>query len=571
LAFTVSAKAATPVKIIFDTDMIGDYDDVGAMAVLHKLADQGECEILATVSSTHSNASAGTVELLNAWYGRPDIPVGAVKGAGVGGGSEKHRSHIKYERLLAKYPKLWRHRNANDAPDATDIYRRVLSAQPDGSVTICTVGFLTNLRRLLQSKSDRHSPLDGRTLVKRKVKVWYAMGWKIPRGRECNIMNDPESARYALENWPTPIVIDDFNYSQYIYAGRKVAALPDDGNPVRDIFAWCMPPAEKCPAAAEIIPTGRFKDNVKEGHNCFDQSCVLAAVRGPGSFFDVERGRMEMVGNKGDNVWTPDPAGPHARMVDKWPRTRVAALIDDLMAAPRTNRALVPVAPFEKTQYDWTNRHARILREQAAMDPEIVLLGDSITHEWAGRHSIGGDDALPRFKRAFEGYRVLDAGYGFDRIQNILWRLENGELDGIRPKLVVLLAGTNNMNLKSKADPTLANSTPEEIAEGVIAVVDRLRRKLPEAHMLVLGIFPRGRKAGSRCRVEGATANALIAAGLTGMERVSFADISGVFLGDDGVFPEELSHDALHLKDAGFDRWRTALQPWIEKYVPSKR
>ena len=256
-------------------------------------------------------------------------------------------------------------------------------------------------------------------------------------------------------------------------------------------------------------------------------------------------------------------------MVDKWPRTRVAALIDDLMAAPRTNRALVPVAPFEKTQYDWTNRHARILREQRAMDPEIVLLGDSITHEWAGRHSIGGDDAMPRFKRAFEGYRVLDAGYGFDRIQNILWRLDNGELDGIRPKLVVLLAGTNNMNLKSKADPTLVNSTPAEIAEGVLAIVDRLRRKMPESHLLVLGIFPRGRAAGGRCRVEGAAANALVAAGLKGMERVSFADISSVFLDDGGVFPEELSYDALHLKDAGFDRWRTALQPWIQKYVVS--
>ena len=335
----IVVPTAVPVKIIFDTDMIGDYDDVGAMAVLHALADRGECEILATVSSTHSNASAGTVELLNAWYGRPDIPVGAVKGEGVGGGSEKHRSHIKYERLLAKYPKLWRHRNANDAPDATDVYRRVLAAQPDGSVTICTVGFLTNLRRLLQSKPDRHSPLDGRTLVARKVKAWYAMGWKIPKGRECNIMNDPESARYALENWPTPIVIDDFNYSQYIYAGRKVAALPDNGNPVRDIFAWCMPPVEKCPAAAEIIPTGKFKDNVKEGHNCFDQSCVLAAVRGPGSFFDIERGRMEMVGDKGDNIWTPDPNGSHARMVDKWPRTRVATLIDDLMVKQRADSA----------------------------------------------------------------------------------------------------------------------------------------------------------------------------------------------------------------------------------------
>ncbi len=274
---------------------------------------------------------------------------------------------------------------------------------------------------------------------------------------------------------------------------------------------------------------------------------------------------------KKDGTWHFEPGGYMGEEDLSEHSTSPAFVDSDWKKGKGANRALVPVAPFEKTQYDWTNRHARILREQAAMDPEIVLLGDSITHEWAGRQSIGGDDALPRFKRAFEGYRVLDAGYGFDRIQNILWRLENGELDGIRPKLVVLLAGTNNMNLKSKADPTLANSTPEEIAEGVIAVVDRLRRKLPEAHMLVLGIFPRGRKAGSRCRVEGATANALIAAGLTGMERVSFADISGVFLGDDGVFPEELSHDALHLKDAGFDRWRTALQPWIEKYVPSKR
>ena len=109
-----------------------------------------------------------------------------------------------------------------------------------------------------------------------------------------------------------------------------------------------MPPAEKCPAAAEINPTGRFKDNVKEGHNCFDQSCVLAAVRGPGSFFDVERGRMEMVGDKGDNVWTPDPAGPHARMVDKWPRPRVAALIDDLMAAPRACGLLASPSPHPK-------------------------------------------------------------------------------------------------------------------------------------------------------------------------------------------------------------------------------
>ena len=108
---------ADPVRIVFDTDMIGDYDDVGAMAVLHKLADAGECEILATVSSTHSNASVGTIEILNRYYGRPDIPVGAAKGDGVGGGSEnpRHRSHAKYEWLLKRYPGWWKYRNADDA------------------------------------------------------------------------------------------------------------------------------------------------------------------------------------------------------------------------------------------------------------------------------------------------------------------------------------------------------------------------------------------------------------------------------------------------------------------------
>ena len=234
---------------------------------------------------------------------------------------------------------------------------------------------------------------------------------------------------------------------------------------------------------------------------------------------------------------------------------------------PPANRALVPVAPFEKLEYDWTNRHARILREQRALDPEIILLGDSITHEWAGRKSIGGTDALSRFKRAFEGYRVLDAGYGGDRIQNILWRLENGELDGVKPKLVVILAGTNNLNLNSKADPTLKDSTPDEIVEGIVTIAERLRRKLPSAHVLILGVFPRGCKPGGRCRVAGAEINKKAGELLKGMASVTFADIGDVFLDADGVFPEDVSYDALHLKDEGFRRWREALQPYIAKHV----
>ena len=228
------------------------------------------------------------------------------------------------------------------------------------------------------------------------------------------------------------------------------------------------------------------------------------------------------------------------------------------------NRALEPVPSGGKLQYDWNARHERILREQRDMDPQIVLLGDSITHEWAGRPSIGGKDSSPRFKRDFGEFRVLDAGFGADRIQNILWRLDNGELDGINPKLIVLLAGTNNLNLKSKLDPTLKASTPDEIVEGLLAIITRLRKKIPTAKILTLGVFPRGPKPGGRFRIAAEKINSLLAERLKGMERVEFADIGKVFLDGDGNFEEGVTRDHLHLCDEGFKRWRKALDPWLK-------
>ena len=163
------AAAAAPVKVIFDTDMLTDFDDVGALACLHALADAGECEILATISSTRGNASVGAVEVINHYYGRGDLPVGAPKGMGVIGATtdskkkvdpkspldaSKDRYHFKYRKLLVDYPGWYRHADADDAPDANETYRRVLAAQPDGSVTIGSVGFLTNMRRLCQRLLD---------------------------------------------------------------------------------------------------------------------------------------------------------------------------------------------------------------------------------------------------------------------------------------------------------------------------------------------------------------------------------------------------------------------------------
>ena len=194
--FCALALSAEPVKVVFDTDMLTDFDDVGALACLHALADAGECEILATVSCTRGNASVAAVEVINGYYGRGDLPVGAPKGdcvlGGIAGAKQKvepkspldaeegpHRHaearHLKYRKLAADYPQWVRHLDADDAPDAKDVYRRVLSAAPDGSVVVCTVGFLTNLRNLLDSKPDAISPLDGKALVARKVKKRVSM------------------------------------------------------------------------------------------------------------------------------------------------------------------------------------------------------------------------------------------------------------------------------------------------------------------------------------------------------------------------------------------------------------
>ena len=253
LAFAWSSSAE-PVKVIFDTDMITDFDDVGALACLHALADAGECEILATISSTRGNASVGAVEVINHYYGRPDIPVGAPKGMGVMGAhpgaktkvdpsaplgekSGNDGGHYKYRKLLADYPGWYRYADSDDAPDANEVYRRVLAAQPDGSVTICSVGFITNMRRLLETKPDDISPLDGKALVAKKVKLWVAMACQYPSGREYNSKWDAESSRIAFSQWPTPVIFSDAKYGRDCFAGRAVAEMDVERSPVKDVFA----------------------------------------------------------------------------------------------------------------------------------------------------------------------------------------------------------------------------------------------------------------------------------------------------------------------------------------------
>ena len=339
------AAAAAPVKVIFDTDMITDFDDVGALACLHALADAGECEILATVSSTRGNASVGAIEVINHYYGRGDLPVGAPKGIGVigekAGATEKvdpnaplgerkgnDGGHYKYRKLLKDYPGWYRHADADDAPDANDVYRRVLAAQPDGSVVVCTVGFLTNIRRLLETRPDDVSPLGGRELVARKVKKWVAMACRYPNGKEYNSKWDAESSRIALDTWPTPVVFSDFEYGRDVFAGRAIAEMEGPRNPVKDVFAGNIPSRDEIRRNSAKHLRGCFGMG---GRASWDETAVLAAVRGEDSYFNVNRGRYSMVGADGADEWAPDENGPHVRITERLPKAEVGRIIDELM------------------------------------------------------------------------------------------------------------------------------------------------------------------------------------------------------------------------------------------------
>ena len=317
-----------PVKIVFDSDMFEDYDDVGAMAVLHALADAGEAEILATVSCTRDNASVAMIQILNRYYGRPDIPVGCAKKIGVSG---QPRDHEKYLEMLKRYPGWHTYGNSDDAPDSVAVYRKTLAAQPNGSVVVCSVGMLTNIRLLLESGADELSPLSGRDLVAKKVKLLVSMCCQANYGVEYNSMLDWISSDVTLRLWPTPIVFSDADYGRHLYCGRCLAdAYKGDLDPVKEIFSKALMPREK------LSPTSLDQE---PGHPAWDQSAVLYAVRGRGNWCKLEPGRYEMVGTKGADKWTYDVNGHHARIVERMWRVQVGKIIDELTMRPPKNRA----------------------------------------------------------------------------------------------------------------------------------------------------------------------------------------------------------------------------------------
>lgn len=305
---TLQAQSSRPVPVIFDTDMGPDYDDVGAITLLHAFEDKGEATILATVASTKYEGVAAVLNVLNTYFKKPDLPIGVPRGKALELKDVQHWT----DTLIAKYP----HKiNSNkEVADAVSLYRSVLSKQPDNSVTIITVGFLTNISNLLQSKADEYSSLTGKELVRKKVSKLVSMAGKFPSGHEFNVREDAFASQYALNNFPKPVIFSGFEIGAKIKSGMPLIHNTAIRNsPVKDVFKICIP----------------LDEQDKEGRMSWDQTAVLVAIRGHEPFYKLKEGKI-VVDEKGNNKWDDNGRGQFHLVEDQSP-SQVSGIINDLM------------------------------------------------------------------------------------------------------------------------------------------------------------------------------------------------------------------------------------------------
>lgn len=230
----------------------------------------------------------------------------------------------------------------------------------------------------------------------------------------------------------------------------------------------------------------------------------------------------------------------------------VQPTVDPALRDPARNSAIAPAAK----DANWMKRHEGFVAEAKKGGVDVLFMGDSITDFW--RNAERGGRAV--WDREFAPLRAANFGISADRTQNVLWRLQNGELEGIQPKVVVLMIGTNNTGLER--DNVTPRNTPEQTIEGVKAIVQELRTRLPKTKILLLGIFPRGEKPDHPQRAQIATINREIAK-LADGKTIRFLDIGPKFLNADGTLPADIMPDFLHPGLKGYEIWAAAMKPTL--------
>jgi len=307
-------KQQKPVKIIFDTDMLTDPEDVNALCLLNAFADEGEAEILACVANGHeaNRASGAAINVVNTFYHRPNIPIGTYKG----GYTNKKSTYTPI--LRDSFP----HDVPNDdeLPSALDIYREILSKQPDHSVVIVSVGFLLNLKDLIYSKPDKFSNLNGRDLVCAKVKELVVMGGKYPEGREYNFYfgGVGAAAKDVAENWPdeVPIMFSGYEIGERIISGKNYK--------------------KQLPHCPLLLALKNAYDAISRGRESWDETAVIYGIRGL-SYKGKEYWKTQSKGSvlidclDGSNKWLPSPDKNQSYLIESMNPDSLGSFMENLI------------------------------------------------------------------------------------------------------------------------------------------------------------------------------------------------------------------------------------------------
>lgn len=290
-----------PVRLIYDTDLGNDVDDVLALGVIHSLQTRGDCELLAVTLTKDHELAAPLVDAVNTFYGRGDIPIGVVKqgvtpeqGKFLGLATVKDNGKLRYPHDLL---------SGNQAPEATRLLRDILAEQPDHSVVIAQVGFSTNLARLLDSEPDAYSPLNGKELVAKKVKLLSIMAGAFEpiNGNthlEYNVVKDLPAAQKLAAEWPTPITFSGFEVGLSItYPAESIERdfnyVPH--HPLAEAYQLYSPPPHNRPN--------------------WDLTSVLFAVHPDRGYFDISPSGTVVVDEQGATSFTESAQGKHRYLI----------------------------------------------------------------------------------------------------------------------------------------------------------------------------------------------------------------------------------------------------------------
>ena len=292
------------VKVIFDTDIGSDCDDAGAMAVLHRLADEGELTILGTIFSSNANPyGIGVCAAINTYYGRPNVPLAQLHAVDTIGDPQD-----SYSKAIASDTETYGHAVVNSGPALVQTYKKLLSGQEDKSVTIVSVGHPVGLYHLINDP-------EGKRLVTAKVVKWIAMthtdtvpanDWNFGKNGAAPYL------KAVLANWPTDVYFS--GAGKDIITGNKKLPLVEDGNPVKEAYRL-------------------WGDNaLVNGRSSWDQVAVLFAARP--EYFDVQRGALSQ-NDALETKWEPGttrrPA--HFKIIPNRQNDEMAKIIEDLMSA----------------------------------------------------------------------------------------------------------------------------------------------------------------------------------------------------------------------------------------------